>query len=303
MTVRLVAIPAGLAGLGGLGFERVTGVAAGGGIGGVGRLCCLSRCYGFGRGVFGGFVGGDLVFEGFGQDGGLIGTQLGVQRGHAIAALGDAHASVAAGVGFAFADRGPVPAGDDLVDPAADGFAGGSLTGFDRVEIVVDHLLLYPQHELVIHGAHLLGQYFRRGQVHPPVQHGLEDGRVPEMQVRGQRQHRLGDIVGDREHRDQMRARHHVRIDHRMTRTIGILDALRQGQAVEHHLMRRHQPLTHRTIFRLPRHPRRTRRPRHRTNTPRTRPRRRRIRIRARTGIRAVRRLGSGSGSGSGVSR
>ena len=285
MTVRLIAVRARLVGLGSVGVA---------GIGGVDRLCCLSRCFGFGGGVFGGFVGGDLVLEGFGQDGGLIGTQLGVQRGHAVAALGEGDASVAAGVGFAFADRGPVPAGDDLVDPGADGFAGGALTGFDRVEIVVDHLLLHPQHELVIHGAHLLGQHFRRGQVHPPVQHGLEDGRVPEMQVRGQRQHRFGDIVGDREHRDQMRARHHVRIDHRMTRTIEILDTFRQRQAVEHHLMRRHQTLTHRTIFRLPRHPRRTRGPRHRTNTPRTRPRRRRIRIRTRNTTTTAKRVGMG---------
>ena len=140
------------------------GVGVGVGVGSVSGGGAGVGLAGSGCGVFfGGAVGGDFLFECFGQDGGLVGVQEGVEGGHAVAAGADAGAAVAAGVFFAGPDRVRIACGDDLVGPVADGFHAGASAGFDGGQVVIDHVLLDLVQQCGVDEFHLPGQGFGCG--------------------------------------------------------------------------------------------------------------------------------------------
>ena len=178
--------------------------------------------------------------------------QHGVQAGHAVAAPGDAHSTIPTGVGHAFAYRVAVAGTDQLIGPLAHRFDAGAFSGGDGRQVVIDHVLLQACQHRLVHMTHLLGQSTGGGLVHVPVQHCRQDGRVAEMQIRGEREHRLDLERGHREHPHQMTGRHHPRIHRRAPRTVRIGHTIRVRQTLDHHLMRSRQPLPVRTIAGTP---------------------------------------------------
>ena len=184
----------------------------------------------------------------------MAGVQDGVEAGHAVVAFGDAHALIAHSVFLAGGYGVAVMLSDDAVAAGAHGASGGAFAGVDGLQVGVDDFLLDFVDEGVVDEAHLVGQNFGDGLIHPPVCHRFEDRGVAEVQVRGEVDHRLGLAGGEGVHRDQMRHRHLTRIDHGEARArVGrVRGAVGMVQTLQHQLVRGDVSLRRRTVLCFP---------------------------------------------------